>query len=147
MGELFDMEVSKVNEWIHHLLPMLREALDELGVMPERDARAVAQAQAQRRAGRTMILDGTERQTTRVTYLSPTYAGTAHDKRIADHEQIVYAPDTILYQDTGFQGYRPAVTRLRQPKKKPRGRELTAQQKRRNQSLARVRVRVEHSLN
>jgi hypothetical protein len=149
MGELFGMEVSKVNEWIHRLLPVLRDALDELGVMPERKAQAVASAQAQRRTGRTVILDGTERRrqrpknaekqalhysgkkkthtdknlviaerkTTRVTYLSPTYAGTAHDKKIADHEQIAYAPNTILYQDTGFQGYHPAVARLQQPKK------------------------------
>jgi hypothetical protein len=58
-----------------------------------------------------------ERKTTRVIYLSPTYAGTAHDKKIADHEQIVYAPHTTLYQDTGFQGYQPAVAGLRQPKK------------------------------
>ncbi len=149
MGELFGMEVSKVNEWIHRLLPLLRDALDELGVMPERDAQVVAQAQAQRRTGRTVIVDGTERRrqrpkspekqalhysgkkkahtdknlviaerkTTRVIYLSPTYVGTAHDKKIADHEQIVYAPNTILYQDTGFQGYQPAVAGLRQPKK------------------------------
>ena len=32
MGELFGMEVSKVNEWIHRLLPVLRDALDELGI-------------------------------------------------------------------------------------------------------------------
>jgi hypothetical protein len=149
MGELFGMEVSKVNEWIHRLLPVLRDALDELGVLPEREAQAVVHAQAQRHTGRTVILDGTERRrqrptnpkkqalhysgkkkthtdknlivaerkTTRVIYLSPTYAGTAHDKKMADHERIAYAPNTILYQDTGFQGYRPAVAQLRQPKK------------------------------
>jgi len=27
MGELFGMEVSKVNEWLHRLLPLVREAL------------------------------------------------------------------------------------------------------------------------
>lgn len=145
MGELFDMEVSKVNEWIHRLLPQVRDALDELGVMPERDAQAFAKAQA----GHTVILDGTERRrqrpknpekqalhysgkkkthtdknlviaerkTKRVNYLSPTYAGTVHDKKIADRENIVYAKDTILYQDTGFQGYQPNVAYLRQPKK------------------------------
>jgi hypothetical protein len=149
MGELFGMEVSKVNEWIHRLLPLLRDALDELGVLPEREAQAVVHAQAQRHTGRTVILDGTERRrqrpknpkkqalhysgkkkthtdknlivaerkTTRVIYLSPTYAGTAHDKKMADHERIAYAPNTTLYQDTGFQGYRPAVAHLRQPKK------------------------------
>lgn len=149
MGELFGMEVSKVNEWIHRLLPLVRDALEELRVLPERDAHAVAQAQVQRRTGQTVIVDGTERRrqrpkspekqtlhysgkkkthtdknlviaerkTTRVLYLSQTYAGTAHDKKIADHEQIVYAPHTILYQDTGFQGYQPEVAHLRQPKK------------------------------
>jgi hypothetical protein len=143
------MEVSKVNEWIHRLLPLVRDGLDELRVLPERDA----QAQAQRRTGQTVIVDGTERRrqrpkspekqtlhysgkkkahtdknlviaerkTTRVIYLSQTYAGTAHDKKIADHEQIVYAPHTTLYQDTGFQGYQPEVAHLRQPKKSRRG--------------------------
>lgn len=58
-----------------------------------------------------------ERMTTRVLYLSQTYAGTAHDKKIADHENIVYTSHTTLYQDTGFQGYQPAVAHVRQPKK------------------------------
>lgn len=149
MAELFDLDVSNVNEWIHRLLPLLRDALDELGVLPERDAHAVAQAQTQRPAGQTVIVDGTERRrqrpknpekqalhysgkkkahtdknlviaerkTRRVTYLSQTYPGVAHDKKIADHEQIQYAPQTILYQDTGFQGYQPVDVRVRQPKK------------------------------
>ncbi len=149
MGELFGMEVSKVNAWIHRLLPLVRDALDELRVLPERDAQAVAQVQAKRRTGQTVIIDGTERRrqrpkrpekqtlhysgkkkahtdknlviaerkTTHVTYLSQTYAGTAHDKKIADYENIAYTPNTILYQDTGFQGYQPAVARLQQPKK------------------------------
>lgn len=149
MGELFGLHVSNVNEWIHRLLPVLRDALDELHVLPERDAPAVAQAQTQRRTGQTVIIDGTERRrqrpkspekqtlhysgkkkthtdknlilaerkTTRVLYLSPTYAGTAHDKKIADHENIAYTPNTTLYQDTGFQGYQPAVAHVRQPKK------------------------------
>jgi hypothetical protein len=148
MAELFDLDVSNVNAWIHRLLPLLRDALDELRMVPERNARAVAQAQ-QRPAGQTVILDGTERRrqrpknpekqvlhysgkkkahtdknlviterkTTRVTYLSQTYPGVAHDKKIADHEQIHYRPKTILYQDTGFQGYQPADVRVRQPKK------------------------------
>ena len=149
MAELFALDVSNVNEWIHRLLPLLRDALDELGVLPERDAQAVAQAQAPRPTGQTVIVDGTERRrqrpknptkqvlhysgkkkahtdknlviterkTTRVTYLSQTYPGVAHDKKIADHEQIQYMPKTILYQDTGFQGYQPADVRVRQPKK------------------------------
>jgi hypothetical protein len=35
-----------VNYWIHRLLPILRKALDELGVLPERDPSHFAQSQA-----------------------------------------------------------------------------------------------------
>lgn len=53
----------------------------------------------------------------RVGYLSPTYAGKTHDKKVADEEQIAYPRQAILYQDTGFQGYEPKVEDVRQPKK------------------------------
>ena len=53
----------------------------------------------------------------RVGYLSPTYAGKTHDKKIADSERIAYPRQTVLHKDTGFQGYEPKVSRCHQPKK------------------------------
>jgi hypothetical protein len=53
----------------------------------------------------------------RVAFLSRTYAGKTHDKKVADQEQIRYPRRCILRQDTGFQGYQPRVARLCQPKK------------------------------
>src|ERR1700756_1070994 len=35
LGELFGLSQPAVNSWIHRLLPILREALDELGALPE----------------------------------------------------------------------------------------------------------------
>jgi len=58
-------------------------------------------------------------KTKRVGFLSQTYTGKTHDKKIVDTEPIVYPPGTILYQDTGFQGYEPAVEQTYQPKKSP----------------------------
>ena len=58
-------------------------------------------------------------KTKRVGYLSYRYAGKMHDKKMRDTEPICYPPDTILYKDTGFQGYEPKVRRTHQPKKKP----------------------------
>jgi hypothetical protein len=58
-------------------------------------------------------------KTKRVGYLSQTYAGKIHDKKIVDTEPICYPPDTILYKDTGFQGYEPRVHQTHQPKKSP----------------------------
>jgi|SRR5579884_207918 len=60
----------------------------------------------------------TEMANDRVSYLSQTYPGTAHDKRIADHEEITYPPGTVLFKDTGFQGYEPRGVETRQAKKK-----------------------------
>ena len=56
-------------------------------------------------------------KTKRVGYLSQTYPGKMHDKKIADTEPLRYPRDTILYQDTGFQGYAPKVQQTHQPKK------------------------------
>jgi hypothetical protein len=44
MGELLGLSTPQVNSWIHRLLPVLRSALDDLGVLPERDPRHFAQA-------------------------------------------------------------------------------------------------------
>lgn len=37
MGELFGIGQSQANEWVHTLLPILKQALDDLGYEPERD--------------------------------------------------------------------------------------------------------------
>jgi DDE superfamily endonuclease/Helix-turn-helix of DDE superfamily endonuclease len=53
----------------------------------------------------------------RVGFLSQTYAGKTHDKKIVDTEPIVYPAGTTLSQDTGFQGYAPEVDQICQPEK------------------------------
>lgn len=53
----------------------------------------------------------------RVAYLSPTYAGKTHDKKVADEEQIAYPRRAVLHKDTGFQGYEPRVKQTYQVKK------------------------------
>src|SRR6266568_1093926 len=62
MGELFDLSQPRVNYWIHRLLPVLQEALDDLGVCPERNARHFADSQAASEAQPCLIIDGTERR-------------------------------------------------------------------------------------
>src|ERR671929_1052742 len=60
-----------------------------------------------------------------IEYLSPTHAGKWHEKSIVDDEAYVLPPDSVLYQDLGFQGFTVATVTIRQPTKKPRGGELT----------------------
>jgi len=150
MAELFGFSVTRVNRWIHRLMPVLRDALDRLGVLPERHPAEFAQGSATAGKQHRLIIDGTDRRrqrpknpekqalhysgkkkthtdknvvvvetrSNRIGYLSRTCAGKTHDKKIADEEQIVYPPGTVLYKDTGFQGYEPAVKRTCQAKKK-----------------------------
>ncbi|HEY5865479.1 MAG TPA: transposase family protein [Candidatus Tectomicrobia bacterium] len=55
--------------------------------------------------------------TKKVVYLSPTVAGKTHDKKATDDAQLTYPHNATLDKDTGFQGYEPAGTQTRQPKK------------------------------
>jgi hypothetical protein len=81
-----------------------------------------------------------------IRYLSDTHAGSHHEKRICDDEQLTFPPGCVLFKDTGFQGYEPANVVTYQPKKKPKGQELSAEDKAENTVLARIRVMIEHVL-
>lgn len=80
----------------------------------------------------------------RVEYLSDTDEGRRHDKPIADKAELTFPEEITLGQDTGFQGYAPPNVRVCQPKKKPKGQELSPDEKARNTLIARLRIRVEH---
>jgi len=149
LGEAFGLSQSQTNYWLHRVLPALVQALDALGVLPERDPRHFARRERQQGEPLDLTIDGTERrrqrpknkekqalhysgkkkshtdknvvivntQSKRVGYLSGTYAGKTHDKKIADIERIAYPRKARLRQDTGFQGYAPHVAEICQPKK------------------------------
>lgn len=149
LGELFELSQASTTEWLQRLLPVLREALQALGVMPERTGADFARAERRKRESAEYIIDGTERRrqrpkkpakqalhysgkkkthsdknvlivhtrAKRLGYLSPTYAGKTHDKKVADNEQIMYPRQASLHKDTGFQGYEPRVKYSYQPKK------------------------------
>ena len=62
LGELFGMEQSRANEWLHRLLPILQQALDDLGMMPERDPQQFKSKEKHRADAVHSIIDGTERR-------------------------------------------------------------------------------------
>jgi Helix-turn-helix of DDE superfamily endonuclease/DDE superfamily endonuclease len=149
MGELFGMGQSQANEWIHEFLPILKQALDNLGVLPERDPKKFKSKEKNRKDAVDSVIDGTERRRQRpkkaekqalhysgkkkihsdknviiatvkkkrISYLSQTYPGKTHDKKVADSENISYPRHITLHKDTGFQGYEPNVRKTCQPKK------------------------------
>ena len=75
-----------------------------------------------------------------------TYHGIVHDKRIMDVQPISLHEDVILWQDLGFLGHHPGKSIVRMPFKKPKGKELSEEQKAANKKTSSFRVIVEHAI-
>jgi hypothetical protein len=79
-----------------------------------------------------------------ILFLSETYPGSTHDKRIADATPYPLPAGSRLLQDLGFLAFTLGHVETIMPTKKPRGRALTRKQKAANRRIARRRVRIEH---
>ncbi|MBD2512038.1 transposase [Nostoc muscorum FACHB-395] len=86
-------------------------------------------------------------QSKRVLILSKAREGKLHDKKFHDEEDIAGSiPDEIPIElDLGFLGVQKQYDNIRIPNKKPRGRELTAEQKASNRELSKSRVVCENA--
>lgn len=62
LGQLFGLSTTRANYWLHQLLPILHSALDQVGVLPERDGARLQGRRAVDRRSRAVIIDGTERR-------------------------------------------------------------------------------------
>jgi hypothetical protein len=88
----------------------------------------------------------TDKQTGKVIGLGETQPGSKHDKKCAEEEGYEFAQGSKLYQDKGFEGYKPEGAQTIQPQKKPRGKELTEEQRQHNRQINKERVKVEHTI-
>jgi hypothetical protein len=83
----------------------------------------------------------------RVIILTKAKAGKVHDKRQLEEAEIVeHIPNEVRIEgDLGFQGLQNEFVNVQLPHKKPKGQELTEQQKQENQAFSRQRVVCEHA--
>lgn len=173
-GQLFGIQQPRVSKWIKVLLPLLEEALARLKKLPKRFGyqlyaflqtftRYVLLMDATERyiprstdyerqkyeySGKkkthtvknNLIVD----QKSNILFLSSTYAGSIHDKKIADQAAHQFPNNTVLVEDLGYLGYEPENISVLLPKKKPKNRKLTQQEKQDNKHLSQIRVPVEH---
>src|SRR3977135_121120 len=79
-----------------------------------------------------------------ILFLSDTYGGRVHDKRIADATPYPLPVGSRLLQDLGFLAFTLPQVEILMPTKKSRGQELTREQERANQALNQRRLRIEH---
>ena len=156
-GEVFNMSQPVANKWIHILHPCLSQALAAVGERPARNVselkidpeegqiffqdgterpverpkdpekqRCYYSGKKKRHCIKNNVLINRQ---AKILLLTPTDPGTKHDKKIADEACLVLPEGSCLCQDTGFQGYTLAGVTILQPEKKPRGKELSPEQK------------------
>ena len=171
-GEVFGMPQPVANQWIHRLHSCLNQALALLDAIPTRQAadwisltmwsstfttvRSADPTPAAPEAQETFYSGKKKRHTVKnnvlvnahgaIVLLTATCEGKKHDKKIADEAAFTLPEGSVLYQDTGFQGFALEGTTIFQPKKKPRGGELTAANKAQNREISSIRIRVEHAI-
>jgi hypothetical protein len=85
-------------------------------------------------------------ETCHICFLSATYEGKASDKSLAELEGYTLPHGSCLYQDRGFQGFILHGITIVQPKKKPRGGELTPLEQATNCAISSIRIRIEHAI-
>jgi hypothetical protein len=77
-------------------------------------------------------------------FLSDTYGGRIHEKRIADATPSPLPAGSRLLQGLGFLAFTLPQVVILMPTKKPCGEELTREQHMANQALHQRRLRIEH---
>ena len=83
---------------------------------------------------------------TEIIYLSPTYAGSVHDKRICDEENLAFSKSTNVFVDLGFLGLSSTSAQIIIPYKNTKTKPLNSQQIEYNKWVSRVRVKIEHTI-
>jgi DDE superfamily endonuclease len=68
------------------------------------------------------------------------------DKSLAECAGYTLPPGSSLYQDKGFQGFSLQDVTIVQPKKTPRGGELTPPEKATNRRISSIRISIEHAI-
>jgi hypothetical protein len=172
----FGMEKTQVNEWIHRLLPVLEAALGYEVALPLRSGASLEQMlqdcpdllfwldaterpiqrpkdpdrQTSRYSGKkkrhtiknTVVADSKRR----IVFLGATVEGKRHDKQLVEDDAPPFPEQSRAGADSGYEGYHPPGVTVTTPMKKPRGGELTEEEKGVNRRCSHFRVVVEHAL-
>lgn len=170
MANTYAMSQSKVSEWITYILPVLRESLNKLGVLPSRGSDFSIREDLD-----CILCDVTERQVNRsidmevqkeyysgkkkshtvknlafadtdryIHYLGDTFEGSVHDKAMWDEVSIAPSGINILV-DLGFLGAEKDHQNVILPYKNTKLKKLTKLQEQVNKGISSVRIRVEHA--
>ena len=142
-------KLSSIEEFMEHF-PLVKEVIIDGTERPICRPKAPEKQQEyfsgkkKRHTSKNLAATSKEKK---ILVLTPSTTGKTHDKKIHDHEDIIGGiPDEIpILADLGFQGVQKQYVNIRLPHKKPRGGELTPQQKQENRELSQERVVCENA--
>lgn len=144
-----ERKLSSIEEFVEQFPEVKRVMVDgtERGIQraQDREKQRENYSGKKKRHTRTHLAMVSEEK--RVLVMSPAYPGKTHDKGVWNQEQWAKGiPKEVEIQaDAGFQGIAKEHPKTRTPHKKPRGGELSEEQKEENHALARERVVCEHA--
>lgn len=78
----------------------------------------------------------------RILSVSRSVPGSKHDKKLYDESRLTYLRDIKPISDLGYFG----AEGITMPNKKPKGKELTVEQKQFNGELSKQRIKIEHTI-
>ena len=81
-----------------------------------------------------------------VIYLSPTYAGSVHDKGVCNQEKLTFTKKVQVFVDLGFLGLTSSTAQIIIPHKKKKNQILDNEQEHYNKWISKIRVRIEHTI-
>lgn len=82
----------------------------------------------------------------RILYLSETTEGKEHDKTILIESDLNFKEEIEALVDLAYKGLKMKNVTIIIPDKKPKKKELSAEQKAANKEKSKIRVRIEHAI-
>jgi hypothetical protein len=172
LGFLFGLDDSAVGRNINPLAPLLAgifriperrveisedeirelffDATERPTRRPRRGQRAFYSGKKKRHTIKTQVVVARKRKSPgsdpgprklRIVAVSGSVPGSTHDKKLYDRSRVVAPPEVKRTGDTAYLG-----TGLRTPTRKPRGKQLSDEQKAANRKISRRRVAAEHGI-
>ena len=170
-ASIYGVDRSQISRWYNSLRVVLEQTLGKELVLPQRHVKDKVEFRKLFPKLKDAFIDGTERQINRpkknqedyfhtvenlilsdkkklVLILTKTVSGKNHDYGLFKKGDINIPPEVKIWVDLGFLGIGkdfPDVD-YQMPHKKPKGGELTQDQKDENREISKVRVKVEHAI-
>lgn len=127
-------------------LTFLLDATERPVRRPKDDARQRAHYSGKKKRHTVKNTLLTNAEGSQILLVGRTATGNTHDKTLAVADAIPYPADSVGAGDLGYQGHAPPDLTLVIPIKKPRGGDLTEEERALNTRLAQLRIPVEHAI-